>query len=173
MLNELTVFSDDVKNKFRTLYLEGQEVKQINESLEINQNTWDGYVYQNKYGLRDWYNELKKERTMRTCEAFSKKLMSKEAEDNAKMLAIQQKEAEFLRETLLKDTYSKRIETIGFNVNKNEPLDDEQKARLDKLLKKSGVRVKEVEFHAVNTDQTMPSPTPETREGEMSQTTEI
>jgi hypothetical protein len=31
--------------------------------------------------------------------------------------------------------YSKRLETIGLNINKNEPLDPDQKAKLDKLVK--------------------------------------
>ena len=134
-MNDLTIFNDEYKNKFRTLMLEGKTIKETNEILGFNQGSFDGYYYQNKYGLRDFVNDVKKEITHRTCEAFSKKLMSKESEDNAKVLAIQQKEAEFLRETLLKDTYSKRIETLGFNINKNEPLDDEQKDKLDKLLK--------------------------------------
>lgn len=145
-MNEVSLQNDDVRNKFRTLYLEGKEYKEINEIMGIPQGTFDSAYYRNTHSLRDWANELKKERTMRTCEAFSKKLMAKEAEDNAKMIAIQQKEAEFLRETLLKDTYSKRIETIGFNINKNEPLDDEQKQRLDKLIKTSGNKVRNVEY---------------------------
>ena len=150
MTNDLTVFNEDIKNKFRTLYLEDKEIKEINIILNINQNTFDSYIYQNKHGLREWYNELKKERTMKTCEAFSKKLMKKEAEDNAKVLAIQQKEAEFLRETLLKDTYSKRIETIGLNLVKTDALDDEQKKKLDNILGSKGKKIIDVEVSQVN-----------------------
>ena len=73
-------------------------------------------------------------------EKVSKKILAMKAgKKNAKLLAIQQKEAEFIRETQGKDLgYSKRIETIGLNINKNEPLDDEQKKKLDNLLKKAG-----------------------------------
>ena len=78
---------------------------------------------------------MKKEEFLRNAESISRKVFNRD-DDTAKTLAIQQKEAEFLRETLGKDLgYSKRIETIGLNINKNEPLDPDQRARLDNLLK--------------------------------------
>lgn len=113
--NALTLTNDEMKFKFRTLFLQGEEVKKINETLGINQNTFDVYVYQNKYGLRDWYNELKKERILRKIEAESEKILSFD-DENDKKVAIKQKEMEFIRETLLKDLgYSKRIEQTGAN----------------------------------------------------------
>lgn len=151
-MNDVTVLSDEYKNKFRTLYLQGETIKRINELLTFNQNTFDAYYYLNKYGLRDYITEIKKERYLQSVERVSDKILSMDTEDNAKMLAIQQKEAEFIRETLLKEQgYTKRIETIGFNVNKNEPLDEDQKAKLDKLIKTSGNKVKDVEYTAVDT----------------------
>ena len=112
--------------------------KEICEILGISIGTWDSAYWRNTQGLRDFVNEIKKERVLRTVEQFSKDLMSMNSEENAKLKAIQQKEAEFLRETLLKELgYTKRIETIGLNINKNEPLDDEQKAKLDKIVKKT------------------------------------
>jgi hypothetical protein len=138
---DLSLQNDDTRNQFRTLFLEGKEYIEICEILGIPKGTFDSAYYRNTHSLRDWLNEIKKERILRTVESFSKELMATNAQDNAKMKAIQQKEAEFLRETLLKEQgYTKRIETIGFNVNKNEPLDDEQKERLNKLIKKSGTR---------------------------------
>lgn len=129
---------NDIKNKIRSLYLDGKEYKQIIEILEIPKGTWDNYYYLNKYDFRNFIQECKKERVLQTVEAFSKELMATDSEDNAKIKAIQQKEAEFLRETLLKELgYTKRIETIGLNINKNEPLDEEQKAKIDKLLGKT------------------------------------
>ena len=139
----LTLFDDELKNKWRTLYLQGKEIKEINAILEINQGTFDSYYWMNKYGLRDYVLATKKEYMLQEAERVSKEILNiKDAKNNAKLLSIIQKESEFLRETQGKDLgYSKRIETIGFNVNKNEPLDEEQKAKLDKLTKKAGVKV--------------------------------
>jgi hypothetical protein len=153
-MNEVTIFNEDWKTKWRTSYLETGNIRQTNEITGTNCGTFDGYYYLNKNGLRDFVTSVKRERMLQQAEQFSKTLMQKDAGDSAKLLAIQQKEAEFLRETQGKDLgYSKRIETIGFNVNKNEPLDDEQKTKLEKLLKKSGVRpVKEAEYVSTAND---------------------
>jgi hypothetical protein len=136
MGNITTLQIDEFKNKFRTLYLEYTPINKINEILEFNQNTFDTYYYLNKYGLRDYINDIKKERYLKAVERVSNEILSMDTENNAKMLAIKQKESEFIRETLLKDFgYSKRVETIGLNINKTETLDEYQKAKLDKLLK--------------------------------------
>lgn len=156
---ELSLMNDDTKNKLRTLYLEGKTIKEILAILEIPKGTFDMYYYTNKYALRDFMTECKKERVMQTVERFSDELMAIDADQNAKMKAIQQKESEFLRETLLKEQgYTKRIETIGFNVNKTEPLDDKQKQALDKLLKVSGNKVKTVDYDVVIDQETIDTP---------------
>jgi hypothetical protein len=101
---------------------------------------------------------------LQEAERVSAEILSiKDAKNNAKLLSIMQKESEFLRETQGKDLgYSKRIETIGFNVNKNEPLDEEQKARLDKLIKVSGNKVvKNAEYQTIdNSDSQGPQESP-------------
>lgn len=149
MTNEVSLQNDDIRNKFRTLYLEGKEYKEINEILGISQGTFDSAYWRNTQGLRDWIQEIKKERVMQTVERFSKDLMAQEAK-NERIKAIQQKEAEFLRETLLKDQgYTKRVETLGFNLNKNEPLDDSQKKNLDKILKTTHNHIKNAEYENV------------------------
>jgi hypothetical protein len=87
--------------------------------------------------------------------------MAQQSDGNAKILSIQQKEAEFLRETIGKDQgYTKRSELVGFNVNKNEPLDDEQKRKLDKLVNStSNKEIKEVEFVVVDDNMAQQSHT--------------
>lgn len=135
----LSLKEDSTKYKIRTLYMDGRTMAEISDILSIPTGTLDNAFYLNKYGFRDFMKELKKERFMRLAEKVSNEIMTMDTQDSAKMLAIKQKEAEFVRETLLKDEgYSKRIETIGLNINKNEPLDDEQKRKLDQLLKKAG-----------------------------------
>ena len=136
------------------MWLQGLPITDICSTLGISTGTWDGYYYLNKNGFRDFIQEVKKEEFLRNAESISRKVFTRD-DDSAKTLAIQQKEAEFLRETLGKDLgYSKRIETIGLNINKNEPLDPDQRARLDNLLKNvSGqvnVSVEYVENKGVN-----------------------
>jgi hypothetical protein len=145
--HSLSLREDNVKNKIRSLYMDGKTLIEIGEILNIPKGTIDNAYYLNRHNFRDFMTELKKERFLNKTERVSNEILSMETGENAKMLAIKQKEAEFLRETLLKDHgYSKRIETIGLNINKNEPLDDEQRAKLDKLIKKSGMEtIKEVE----------------------------
>lgn len=127
--------NDDVKNKIRTAMLGGKEILQIQNEMEIPAGTWDACYWRNTQGFRDFIDNVKKQRFLKSAEAVSEEITNIDAQGSAKLLAIKQKEAEFLRETLGKDMgYSKRIETIGFNVNKTEPLDDEQRKKIDKLL---------------------------------------
>lgn len=136
----LSLMTDEAKNKIRSLVMDGKEYKQIQEMLKIPPGTWDNAYYLNKYGFREFLDDVKKMRFLQEAEKVSKEITALHSDGNAKLIAIKQKEAEFLRETLGKDMgYSKRIETIGLNINKNEPLDDEQKAKLDKLVKTSGI----------------------------------
>ncbi len=137
-----------IKNKIRTLWLEGKEIKEILAVLEIPKGTWDSAYYLNTHALRDFVQDLKREYFLTLAENVSKEVMREDHDNNAKILAIKQKESEFLRETLGKDTgYSKRIETIGINLNKTEPLDADQKAKLDKIMRKAGQdTIKDVEL---------------------------
>lgn len=147
----LSLSDESTKTKFRTLFLEGKEIKEILAILNIPKGTFDAYYYLNKYALRDFMQDVKREKMIADAERVSKEILNLDANNNAKMLAIKQKESEFIRETQGKELgYSRRIETIGFNVNKNEPLDDDQKAQLDKILKKTGNKVKDVDFTAVD-----------------------
>lgn len=124
------------RNRIRSLFMENKSITEIQQILNISRGTWENAYYLNHHGFRDFMNECKKERFLQITERVSKEILDMEAQGNAKMLAIKQKEAEFLRETLLKEHgYTKRIETIGLNVNKNEPLDEEQRERLNNLIK--------------------------------------
>lgn len=144
----LNLQEDSTQAKIRTLYMDGHNMYEIAEILEIPKGTIDSAFYRNTHNFRTFMVELKKERMLRNVERVSDEIIAMDTTENAKMLAIKQKEAEFIRETLLKDHgYSKRIETVGLNINKNEPLDPEQKAKLDKIIKKSfNTDIKDVEF---------------------------
>jgi hypothetical protein len=137
----LSLQDEDTRNKIRTRYIKGQEMVQILAELEIPEGTWNSALWRNTHNLQAWFMVIKREKMLYDAERVSSEILSMKTDgENAKILAIKQKEAEFIRETQGKDAgYSKRIETIGLNINKNEPLDDEQKAKLDKLIKKSGI----------------------------------
>jgi hypothetical protein len=135
-MSDVSIFDENIKGRIRTLWLKDLPIVDICKELNLNTGTWDNYYYLNKNGFRDFVNSIKKEKFLQNAETISKEVFEIKAENNAKLLSIKQKEAEFLRETLGKDLgYSKRIETIGLNINKNEPLDPDQRARLDNLLK--------------------------------------
>ena len=134
-MSDVSLLEQDTKGKIRTMWLNELSITDICKTLDVSTGTWDNYYWLNKNGFRDFINDVKKEYFLASAEKTSVKVLKKD-DESAKILAIQQKEAEFLRETLGKDLgYSKRIETIGLNLNKNEPLDESQKAKLDKLFK--------------------------------------
>jgi len=137
----------EFRHKFRTLYLQDEKpLYEIVKELGIPRGTFDNYVYTNFHGLRDFFHDVKKELILHKTEQVSRKILAFDTNTiNDKKLAIQQKETEFLRETLGKDQgYSKRIETIGLNINKTEPLDKDQQDKLDRLLGIKGKKVVDV-----------------------------
>lgn len=152
-LHSLT--QDDTRMKIRTMYMDGKTIKQILKILNIAQGTWDNYYYTNHKGLREFVDDVRKSYLLTKTESVSKSILDMNAKKSPKLLAIQQKEAEFVRETLGKDKgYSKRIETIGVQINKNEPLTDEQKANIDRVMKRAGAgTLKDVEVVEVAVDQ--------------------
>lgn len=147
-VNEVSLTDPNTKGRVRTLFLNSngeRSFQDISDELGIPRGTWDNYYYLNKYGVRDLVIDCKKELAVLKAEAVSNKIMDMMTEEiSDKKLAIQQKESEFLRETIGKDIYSKRVETIGLNVLKTEPLDKEQQAKLDKMLGSKGKEVVDV-----------------------------
>lgn len=128
---------ENIRLKFRTLYENGKNVKEICELLGIEKNTFDVGHYRNTYNLREFMRECKKARFLKLTEEASEYFMAINKDAEPRLQAIKQKESEFIRETLLKDEgYTKRSEVIGLNINKNEPLDEDQQAKLDKILGK-------------------------------------
>lgn len=137
---ELVSLQDEnIRNNIRTLFLDGKSFKQIQIKLGINRATWEVNHWRDTNGFRTFIHKIKVEKMLVDAERVSSKILNLKTAKNARMLAIQQREAEFVRETQGKDLgYSKRIETLGLNINHTEPLNEEQKANLNRLLKKSG-----------------------------------
>lgn len=116
--NALSLSNIETKNKFRSLYLEGKEIKEILAEMKIPKGTWDSAYYLNTHALRDFVMDCKREYLTKEAERLSNEVRSVDIMNGGKkvdpkILAIKQKEAEFLRETLSKDLYSKRIEQTG------------------------------------------------------------
>jgi hypothetical protein len=118
MANELTLLSDDLQNKIITGVLEGKTYRALMAELGLKESTFYNWLWNDYKGLRQRVNEAKREVILRETEDISNQIRRLDTLDdkgrhNAKLLAIKQKEAEFLRETLGKDEYSKRQETTG------------------------------------------------------------
>lgn len=141
-MSDVSLLDIDTKAKVRTMWMQNMSITDICNTLGISTGTWDSYYWLNKNGFRDFVNDIKREYFLKGAERVSAEVLSQEAEGNAKLLAIKQKESEFLRETLGKDLgYSKRPDSVNINVNKNEPLDDKQRELLNKLLRGEAVDV--------------------------------
>lgn len=116
-----TLLTEELTLKIRQQVLEGVNYKVIQSSLDINENTWDTWVYKNYQGFRDTLMEWKKERLIRKAEKLSDEILDAEHIDekgklNTDIIRVKQKESEFVRETLGKDVgYSKRNELTGKN----------------------------------------------------------
>jgi ACT domain-containing protein len=141
MGNNLSLLTEDIKKAVINGVITKRKNADIIKELGISEATYYYWIRENLRGIRDQINEAKKSLVLSECEEISQEIRDLSVIDdngraNPRLLAIKQKEIEFLRETLGKDMgYSKRLETIGLNINKNEPLDPDQKAKLDKLVK--------------------------------------
>lgn len=113
MANNLTLINEELKNKVRSMILEDKSNKEIQEALEINPSTWENWYWNDYRGFRCLVDDAKDRMRIRLAERVSEKIMKLDAEKNTRILSIQQKEAEFLRERLDKSRYSARIENTG------------------------------------------------------------
>src|ERR1035437_7161076 len=140
--NNLSILDDNTRARIRTLYLDGVDNKEIQAILGIPTGTWDNFYYLNRYAFRDFMDTCKRERFLIKAERASDSFLDIPDDSTAKMLAIKQKEAEFVRETLLKDHgNTSRTEKKNININR-EPLDDKQKNTIDRILKRKTKDVK-------------------------------
>jgi len=105
-----TLQDDDMRNHIRSLMLENKSIVEICREIGITENTWYLNYWRNTEMFRDFINGVKKEIFLNKAEAISNKIMEADSTEDVRVLAIQQKEAEFLRETLGKDNYSKKTE---------------------------------------------------------------
>lgn len=121
--------------KIRAQVLEGKTYISIQANLGVKPDTWDRWVYDNYQDFRTNLNNWKHERMLKQAEGFSDELMDMSHHLAHKVLAIKQKEAEFLRETLGKTIgYTKRNELTGADGASLIPVDDGKKKNTDKAI---------------------------------------
>jgi hypothetical protein len=112
------------------------EKRKIPEALDITLYQWSGRL-KSEPALAQLVDDATTEYFLNASERVSQKILDMDTDANARLVGVQQKEAEFIRETLGRAKYSKRSENVNVNLNA-ETLTDEQKSTLDMLLGKNG-----------------------------------
>lgn len=107
-----TELTEELTLRIRSMVLEGKRYSEVQRELDISPNTWDTWVYKDYQDFRKNLNSWKAERLIKKSEKISEEILDME-NVTAELLRIKQKEAEFVRETLGKQEYSKRSELTG------------------------------------------------------------
>ena len=111
-----TELTDKLVLEIRKMVLDGKAYVEIQQELEINDSTWDTWVYKNYQGFRNNLVDWNYERILNKCERLSEEILdiNHYTGDNgvdSRILSIKQKESEFIRSTLGKKNYSKQVNT--------------------------------------------------------------
>lgn len=102
-----TLLDDHLFRKIKDLVLDGMNLRQIAESLEIPYHTMRDWEYENYKGFSDKMLSFKHERLLQKAENNLEVLM--DAEDDR----VKLDSSKFTLETLNKKFYSKRMENTG------------------------------------------------------------
>ena len=111
-----TKLTEKLVLEIRKMVLDGKDYVEIQQELEINDSTWDTWVYKNYQGFRNNLVDWNYERILKKCEKLSEEILdiNHYTGDNgvdSRILSIKQKESEFIRSTLDKKHYSKQLNT--------------------------------------------------------------
>ena len=110
--------TDELLSKIKELILEGKKESEIYTELEIPRSTWTCWKFGNYTGFHTFISNWRREYKLNLAENVSEEILeaislSEEGKIDIQLLNLKQKEAQFLRETLGKDSYSKRTEVTG------------------------------------------------------------
>lgn len=113
-----TDLTEELTLKIRAGVLKGKKYIEIQEELDIPDNTWDTWVYKDYKDFRKNLNSWKAERLIKKSESLSEEILdtvyiNNEGHIDSNILRIKQKESEFVRSTLGKNEYSTRLEQTG------------------------------------------------------------
>jgi len=134
-----TDLTDKLLAEIRELILDGKNLKEIANIKGISESTIYSWHSLNYKGLTDLIEGWKRDRKLILADITSDTIQTLPViDDNGKLdkelLKIKQKEAEFIRETLGKQYYSKRQELTGKDGDDLIPVDKEIKDKVDKSI---------------------------------------
>ena len=125
-----STLTDDVMSRLRDYVLQGKEVPEMSKLLDIPHNTLYTWKSKNYLNLQDKWNTWETQRMLVNAEKFSDELMlmstlNPDGTVNKGLVAIKQKESEFLREKLLiaRDKYNSN-QVTNINVVLPQPIID-------------------------------------------------
>lgn len=125
-----TLLTDTLLLQIRNEVLKGSETREVAKTLAINENTLYDWKSNNYQKLQDKWNAWETQRMLKQAEKFSDNLMAMSTTNpdgtiNKGLVAIQQKESEFLREKLLiaRDKYNSG-NVVNVNVALPQPIID-------------------------------------------------
>jgi predicted DNA-binding protein YlxM (UPF0122 family) len=125
-----TLLTDEAVLIIKDCVLDGMNSKEIAEKLGVSENTVYSWRHNNTKGIVDKINTWETQRMLVQAESFSDKLMNMNTLNpdgtvNKGLVAIQQKESEFLREKLLiaRDKYNSG-NVVNVNVALPQPIID-------------------------------------------------
>lgn len=123
-----TLLTDEILENIRTSVLVGDNLHITAEKIGINDKTLQKWYYSNYITLYDKVEMWKLERRLNEAERVGDEILAidtikEDGTHNPSLLAIKQREAEFLREALViaRKKYNKK-ETINFNVVLPQPI---------------------------------------------------
>ncbi len=113
-----TKLTDELFKEIKRSILDGNDLKETAKICEINEGTFYVWHSNNYLNLADKIDGWKRDRRLMLADITSDTIQTLPVfDDNGKLdkelLKIKQKEAEFIRETLGKQHYSKRSELTG------------------------------------------------------------
>lgn len=125
-----STLTNEVILKIKESVIDGKTLKETAENIGVSESTIYSWKHHNYEGFADKLNTWEAMRQLKEADAFSKKLMSMstinpDGSINKGLVAIQQKESEFLREKLLiaRDKYNSGNVT-NINVQLPQPIID-------------------------------------------------
>jgi hypothetical protein len=109
-MSELILLDDTLKNKIRTLYLDGKNAIEIINELGINKNTWYSWQWRNQHSFRDFINACELEYLKLVARKNLKEVATMNIPDelDPRWLKIKTDTSQFLAETIDKENFSKR-----------------------------------------------------------------
>jgi hypothetical protein len=115
MIKDISLLENEARNKIRTLYNEGKNWTEIRAILDIPENTWYSYYWQDKQGFRRFIKDIENDYLRDIAKKNIKDIASMDIKDidDVRYLKIKADMSTFIAETLDKEDFSKKTEDKG------------------------------------------------------------